>query len=249
MDRRQSAGYEPYRHRDFQEPDDAEKPLVPETDNHMPVHQQQPRNLSSRAARNPIRVGLRILALIITVTILAMQAHSTYVWLQTRRNTQLNSTTHLHTRVWAVLDIWPTWTMLGVSLLAVMVHLVSFLALCACCRSVRESIWHTWLTFLSSFLLVAAWSAALVYFKIVDSQGNKKKHWDLWSWTCHCRSQHGKVPWSALCIENTYTFYASVGVVILEIFGLLLFIFSDRGYKADTVYRKVQTGRRGYRFF
>jgi hypothetical protein len=52
-------------------------------------------------------------------------------------------------------------------------------------------------------LLLAAWIAALVYFKVVDSMGDKKKNWDLWSWSCHKRStKDGDVAWNALCIEN-----------------------------------------------
>jgi hypothetical protein len=51
--------------------------------------------------------------------------------------------------------------------------------------------------------MVAAWIGAVVYFKIVDSMGDKKKGWDLWSWSCHKRTtKDGGVAWNALCIEN-----------------------------------------------
>lgn len=71
----------------------------------------------------------------------------------------------------------------------------------------RESLWHIWSVYLTSALLVATWIAALVYFKVVDSQGNKKTHWDIWSWSCrrkgsHISSHHGKIPFDSLCVEN-----------------------------------------------
>ncbi len=66
----------------------------------------------------------------------------------------------------------------------------------------RESRVHALSVYLSSALVVAAWVAALVYFKVVDSQGEKKGHWDLWSWTCNRKSQRGNIPWAAMCIEN-----------------------------------------------
>lgn len=71
------------------------------------------------------------------------------------------------------------------------------------CQSARRGASHVWAVYLSSSLLLVAWIAALVYFKVVDSMGDKKKNWDLWSWSCHKRStKDGDVAWNALCIEN-----------------------------------------------
>jgi hypothetical protein len=120
-------------------------------------------------------------------------------------------------------------------------------------------------------MLIAAWSVAVVYFKIVDSKGANKKHWDIWSWSCYRRTHNpslGKISWEALCIESVsriksarilrlaaqatqltvlclriqnYTFFASIVITVLEITGLLLFVTSQRNIKTRAIYRQVQS--------
>lgn len=183
-----------------------------------------------RARFQTARTFFRVLSLVLAITIIGIQAYSVYMWLKTRNKSTKNQTTGFQTKIWAIIDPWPTWVMLGVAVAAVVVHFIAFGSLCGCvcleslpllilknsgiktnliarstkqCQSVRRGAPHVWTVYLSSNLLLAAWIAALVYFKVVDSMGDKKTNWDLWSWSCHKRStKGGEVAWSALCVEN-----------------------------------------------
>jgi hypothetical protein len=49
-------------------------------------------------------------------------------------------------------------------------------------------------------LSIAAWIAAVVYYKVDNARG--KKHWDIWSWSCTHETWNGsKVNFEPLCIE------------------------------------------------
>ncbi|KIW22955.1 hypothetical protein, variant [Cladophialophora immunda] len=264
MDPHQSS-YEPFRHaRDGYDADrhmDAaadDETLLKQEDHARQQHaMNQPRSQGGRlnneraprARFQTIRTVFRVLSLVLAITILGIQAYSIYVWLKTRRQSTRNQTTGFQTMIWAIIDPWPTWVMLGAAVAAVVVHFIAFGSLCGCCQSARRGASHVWAVYLSSSLLLSAWIAALVYFKVVDSMGDKKKNWDLWSWSCHKRStKDGDVAWNALCIENNYTFFAAIVVVLLEGLGLILFIASQHSAKMNMPSMKMPK-LSGYRRF
>lgn len=99
------------------------------------VHQQNHHDRHNRTPRTrfqPLRTVLRVPSLVIAITIFALQVYSAYIWLKTRHDTAKNSTTGFQTRIWAVIDAWPTWTMLGVAALATVIHLLAFGSFCGC---------------------------------------------------------------------------------------------------------------------
>jgi hypothetical protein len=142
--------YEPFRHSrsDF----DADAHMHPSADDETLLKLEdyarqhhalnQPRSHSARRANDHTRHApfqaartiLRILSLFIAITILGIQAYSMYTWLKTRNQTARNSTTGLQTKIWAVIDPWPTWVMLGAAVAASVVHLIAFGSLCGCVR-------------------------------------------------------------------------------------------------------------------
>lgn len=80
-----------------------------------------------------MRVGLRIVALIVSVTVLGVQVYSAYIWLSTRDRIVFNRATKLNTRSWAVIDTWPTWVMIAAAGVATMIQLSALIShLCVC---------------------------------------------------------------------------------------------------------------------
>jgi hypothetical protein len=46
--------------------------------------------------------------------------------------------------------------------------------------------------------MIAAWTAALVYFRIMANMGDSKVHHDMWQWTCkrhHENTPNSDIPW------------------------------------------------------
>lgn len=234
MASRPSSAYEPYKHEQVPEPYDPERPLVP--DGASKAVRQTPareRRSSRRATTNYTRIALRALAFAFAISIVGVQAHALYVYLDTRTDTAVNRVTNLNTELWAFLDVWPNWAILGTAILATLIQIVALGTLCSCvstnlpfvlqvylqsiamiadlvcfswilqCISIRQSVVHTWGAYLSSILLILAWLAAVIYFKLVGSAGKDKKNWDIWSWSCHPKETTDvHIPWKALCVEN-----------------------------------------------
>ncbi|KIW21666.1 hypothetical protein PV08_02246 [Exophiala spinifera] len=218
MDPRPSS-YEPFRHgRDKYDADghmnavaDDETLLKQEDYTRQPHAVDQPCSKGShhhkdrppRARFQASRTVFRVLSLVLTITILGIQAYSLYLWLKTQHMTAKNKTTGFQTKIWAVVDTRPTWVMIGVAVGAVGIHFIAFGSLCGCCQSARSGAIYIWSVYLSSSLLLAAWIAALAYFRAIDSMGDKKTSWDIWSWSCNKRSAKGDaVTWNALCVKN-----------------------------------------------
>ncbi|OAL17790.1 hypothetical protein AYO22_11318 [Fonsecaea multimorphosa] len=137
MDSHPSSAYEPYRH--AADADKAERNLDPADDAQTLLGQQQrsqkARPLKGRASHDPLQLVrgiLRASALILAITILAFQGYSAYTWLNTRHQSSKNVRTGLQTASWAVLDMWPTWTILSVAALATVVYMLAFGSLCGC---------------------------------------------------------------------------------------------------------------------
>jgi hypothetical protein len=147
MDPRQSS-YEPFRH--ARDNHDADRHVDAAADDETLLKQedyarQQPalnqprgqggRRDSDRAPRarfQATRTVFRVLSLVLAITILGIQAYSMYIWLKTRHQSTRNQTTGFQTKIWAVIDTWPTWVMLGAAVAAVVVHFIAFGSLCGC---------------------------------------------------------------------------------------------------------------------
>ncbi|OQV08488.1 hypothetical protein CLAIMM_12752 isoform 2, partial [Cladophialophora immunda] len=68
---------------------------------------------------------------------------------------------------------------------------------------------------------------------------------DLWSWTCHrskAKTGGKAIGWTSWCIQQKYTFSASIAVLVLEIFSVWVFIGLQRGF---SVARKSSIGSFG----
>jgi hypothetical protein len=262
MDPRQSS-YEPFRHTATQDNYEADRQMAPSGDEETLLKREDyahpqhaldvPRGRGGVVGHDhhapphrrfqAIRTVFRVLSLVLAITVVGIQAYSSYVWLKTRHDATRNRVTGFQTKIWAFIDPWPTWVMLGAGVAAVVVHFIAFGSFCGCvctptlppavtllpearlqvqgnpelilghqqCQSARKGAIHVWAVYLSSILMLAAWIAAAVYFKIVDSAGAKKKNWDLWSWTCRKRAEKdGDVAWNALCVENVSRIHSLV---------------------------------------
>ncbi|KAJ9614015.1 hypothetical protein H2200_002151 [Cladophialophora chaetospira] len=235
-----ASSYEPFRNhpnRDGDYGDAAEKLIAPgahERNNSRSYLPERHKTGPGKATRGKhARVGLRVIALIFAITILGVQAHSAYVWLSTRNNTHFNPTTKLNTRSWAIIDGWPTWVMIAAAVVATVIQLSALTShLCVCLVDRHGSQVHAVGVYISSAILIAFWVAAMVYFKLANYKGKDKKQWDIWTWSCHERHVKGKIGWKALCVEQKYTWFASIVVVVIEIVVLLLFIYNRRGMKS-----------------
>ncbi|OAP55712.1 hypothetical protein AYL99_09864 [Fonsecaea erecta] len=264
MDPRQSS-YEPFRH--AQDNYEADKQIDASADDETLLKREKDsRQLGSsslpgrdaggfgkkrapHARFQPARTVLRILSLVLAISVLGIQAYSVYIWLKTREQRTQNTKTRIQTRIWAFLDPWPTWVMLGAAVVAIVTHLTAFGSLCGCCASARKGASHVWAVYVSSTIMLLVWIAAVIQFKIVDNMGSKKTKWDIWSWTCYKHStKDGAVAWNALCVENNYTFFAGIAILVLEGLGVILFIISQRGVKMNMPRVKVGTPS-GYRRF
>ncbi|KIV92140.1 hypothetical protein PV10_06602 [Exophiala mesophila] len=252
MASRPSSAYEPFTHSQVPEPYDPEKPLVPQGPSESPRQKPTRERRVRRATTNYTRIVLRALAFAFAVSIIGIQAHTLYVYLDTRNDTAINRVTNLKTELWAFLDVWPNWAIMGTAILATLIQVVAIGTLCSCCISIRQSVVHTWGAYLSSIVLIMAWLAAVVYFKVVGNAGKSKKNWDIWTWSCHPKeTSDAHIPWKGLCVENTYTYYASVVILLIEILSFVIFVVRQyRGHKAEkasfNVYDKFRSLRKGY---
>ncbi|KAK6537862.1 hypothetical protein TWF694_010762 [Orbilia ellipsospora] len=234
-----STAYEPYHHVGAH---GEEKPLVHERSHQSPPrppHTRRSAPKTSSAAQH-IRTTLRALVLILAATIVAIQAHATVVWLSTRNEMVHDSGTGWKMMQWAVLDISPTYTMLGISAGAVILQIIALISLCFWTHRIHDNIWRVLCIYFSSIIFIAAWIGALVYFKLVHSQGAKRTRWDVWTWTCQNRDvTNAKIPWKSLCIEMEYSFIAAIVIAVFELLSLVLFIISQCAAKKQVKYGKV----------
>ncbi|KAK5056704.1 hypothetical protein LTR84_012236 [Exophiala bonariae] len=230
-----SSSYEPFRSRsqgteDIKE--DSEKLIEPEpqreTTSLTLPRLQSPSSGRAKHAKHA-RVGLRVVALAIAVTVLGIQVHSAQIWLSTRDRVVFNRTTKLDTHSWAVIDMWPTWTMIAAAGLATSIQLSALTShLCICLVDRHGSRQHAVSVYVTSAILIAFWIAAMFYFKLANYQGKKKSMWDIWTWSCHQQDVAGDIPWKALCIQQQYTWFASIVVAVTEVVVLILFIYNRR---------------------
>ncbi|KAK6535579.1 hypothetical protein TWF694_002034 [Orbilia ellipsospora] len=236
----QNTSYEPYRAGRHGSDHSAEKPLVLSATGRKSPNGNISRNRQHRAAPNRLRIILRVFILALASTILALQIHSIVVYFNTREDAMQNTQTGWRVGQWPVLDKNPTWVMLGVSAGSFLVQALALITLCSCFHF-QDSMWHPIGVYFSSVIFIAAWIGALVYFKIIDSQGANRNHWDIWSYTCYNRAQTGNVPWKALCIEMEYTFVTAIVIAVFEIINLILFTISHKDERSRKAYKKVKT--------
>ena len=98
------------------------------------------------SAPSRLRILVRVIALLLAISILVIQAHSAHMWLTTRHDSKLNAKTGVRTLLWAKLDMWPTWIMLGAAVIATSVHLIALGSRC-CVRIQRPSLARLYLMF------------------------------------------------------------------------------------------------------
>ncbi|KAG8664192.1 uncharacterized protein FPOAC1_013899 [Fusarium poae] len=123
---------------------------------------------------------------------------------------------------------------------APVVQIVALVTRLSFFRSMRDGAVHNVAVFVSSGLVIAGWIAASVYL-IVDKEVLKNNHWDLWSWSCQNNSRQSYIPWASLCTEMTFTYAASLGVMLLEIVTLVLFVASLRGMNILGKYNRASS--------
>jgi hypothetical protein len=131
MDIHQATSYD--RSNPVENGDEVEKRLVPEAHN---TKQTRPKDRGNHRLFEGIRVGLRACALILTISVLAVQAHSYYVWDTTSDETTVDAQTLVRIRLWPILDLSPVWTMLAVSAVTILIHVMAFGTFCGCVSAV-----------------------------------------------------------------------------------------------------------------
>lgn len=142
--------YEPYTH--MKEGDDTGK-LLPERNRDQEgfVKPQGSRQRRTGTATTCLRIFLRTILLLISVTVLAVQIYSVKIWLITRHesfNVRTGST-YMKTTAWAAIDAGPTWTLIGVAFFAFLIHLLSLISLSSCVRLIAITrAYSTWADYL-----------------------------------------------------------------------------------------------------
>ncbi|KAK5051948.1 hypothetical protein LTR84_002751 [Exophiala bonariae] len=213
MSSQRDSSYEPFRHtgRDYA---DAETLIRPEADGEK-LFPTAPRKTKAPPKPRPgisgVRTALRALGLAIALSVPSIQIRTVYVWLDTRSDTYHNTTTGIRTRSWAPVDSWPAYLMLAVGAFGSLVELLALTSLCSCFQGLHDGVLHSISIYLSAAAVMAAWIAALVAFRVVYAQGGGQDHWDIWSWSCfRGHSVDENVNWNSMCIQQTYTFSASI---------------------------------------
>lgn len=128
------SSYEPFRNtgRGYS---DAETLIRPEADEKIYSKARKASASSKPIPRvSGIRTTLRALGLTIALTVLAIQIHTVYVWLDTRHDTYHNTSTGLRTRSWAAVDSWPAYLMLSAGAFGTLIELLALTSLCSCVR-------------------------------------------------------------------------------------------------------------------
>jgi hypothetical protein len=96
-------------------------------------HVQYKKAPKQRRSTQHVRTSFRVLAFVLAVTIIGVQAYSAYTWLSTRGQYVYNPTTKFNTRAWAIIDGSPTWTMLAAAVVATIIQLSALIShLCVC---------------------------------------------------------------------------------------------------------------------
>ncbi|KIX97719.1 uncharacterized protein Z520_06497 [Fonsecaea multimorphosa CBS 102226] len=201
---------------------------------------EQVRNAKRKALTRPnrLRVIVRLITLTVGASIVGVLAHAAFVWYSTR-NYILMQPHGIRMRGWpAQMDLIPTWIMLAVAVIAIVVQIVALLTLLRGVYRLRESAWHTWGLFLTSIVGIATWITAAVYFKLQDNKG--ERNWTLWSWSCsHKDLVNGKMSFQTMCVELNYCFYIAVIVAALELLNLSLFGLHLRKAKRQGSYTTI----------
>lgn len=119
----------------MREPDfeDGEKLLAISPDHQITAKtRKQVHHKAVKWSNDYVRTALRVLALLIAVSVLGIQAHTAFTWMDTRNETYYNSSTGFRTRSWAIIEGWPTWLMLGVAAFGTLVQALALTSLCSC---------------------------------------------------------------------------------------------------------------------
>lgn len=134
MSLQRDSSYEPFRHTG-REYSDSETLIKPEADEKT---YSTARKAHASSKRGPgvsmLRTALRALGLAISLSVLGIQIHTVYVWLDTRYDTYRNTTTGLRTRSWAPVDSWPAYLMLAVGAFGSLIELLALTSLCSFVR-------------------------------------------------------------------------------------------------------------------
>ncbi|OAP54955.1 hypothetical protein AYL99_10655 [Fonsecaea erecta] len=195
------------------------------------------------ARLNRLRVVVRLITLTVGASIVGVLAHAAVVWYTTRDDV-LMQPHGIRMRGWpAQMDLVPTWIMLAVAVIAIVVQIFALLTLLRGGYRLRESAWHTAGLFFTSMVGIAIWVVAAVYFKLQDNK--RERNWTLWSWSCsHKDLINGKMSFAAMCVELNYCFYIAVVVAALEVLNLSLFGFQLRKARSQGEYTTIVAEKR-----
>ncbi|RGP62925.1 hypothetical protein FSPOR_8908 [Fusarium sporotrichioides] len=243
MDLSIPSGYESYSNRldphDEVDNGHVEKAARMSLDEQALLKQRRAPPKSKGGALDSIRLALRVLILLLNLSILGLLAHGVNVWQTTHNSIDRNEDGWVRTR-WPSIKMLSTWLMLAMAIFASVVQLVALVTRLSFFRSMRDGAVHNVAVFVSSGVVIAGWIAATIYL-IVDKEVLRNNHWDLWSWSCQNSSRQSYIPWASLCTEMTYTYAASMGVMLLEIVTLVLFITSLRGMNILGKYNRASS--------
>ncbi|RBR16400.1 hypothetical protein FVER53590_27536 [Fusarium verticillioides] len=230
MDLSVPPAYESYSNRldphDEVDDDYGTKTFHPVSDQHVLLRRRRARN-KRRGAFDTVRLCLRILILLLDLSILSLLIHGVNVWDKSGSRNEDG---------WRAVNMFSTWLMLAIAVFASFIQVIAIAAHLSLPQSLRDGWVHTVAVLASSSTVIAAWVIATIYL-IIDKEVLQSNS-DLWSWSCQNRSRQS---WATLCIELSYTFIASLVVIVFEIAGLALYIISLRGVYIVGKYSRAST--------
>ncbi|KAF5628104.1 uncharacterized protein FTJAE_8979 [Fusarium tjaetaba] len=202
------------------------KSYHPVSDQHVLLRRRRARN-KRRGAFDTVRLCLRILILLLDLSILSLLIHGVNVWDKSGNRNEDG---------WRAVNMFSTWLMLAIAVFASFVQIIAIATHLSLPQSLRDGWVHSVAVLASSGTVIAAWAIAAIYL-IIDKEVLQSNS-DLWSWSCQNRSRQS---WATLCIEMSYTFIASLVVIVFEIVGLALYIISLRGVYIVGKYSRAST--------
>jgi hypothetical protein len=136
MSTQEASAYEPFRnnrHAGAATGEDTEKLIQGEPREAGPEYSTRRKEPKQSGTIQRVRISFRVIAFILAVTILGVQAWSAYKWLSTRNQWVYNPKTKLNTRAWAIIDGWPTWVMMAAAVVAMVIQMTALTShLCVC---------------------------------------------------------------------------------------------------------------------
>lgn len=130
-----TSAYEPFSstHESYSEPA-AQKAF--HSDKRTTRNALQKEGRASRAVPNSARIALRVVALVLALSVIGVQAHAAIEWNRTRDQMVQDPSNGFRSRAWpAETDLWPTWTNIIAGGIAAIVHISALVTLCGGVRA------------------------------------------------------------------------------------------------------------------